>query len=245
MMRRLLLPSLLLTTLCGPLCAGMDDDPEAGELLTVFSRMSPTATYLDDTFDKPKERKITGPIGFGPGRGAEDDPADKALLFPDERIPETHVYYGPYVPMRGVFCLDFRLDTLPRDNNFMALFSIGTPGNTCFTVRLYLDRTVRATLWTKRERVTTLSDPVELGQWHALRLYYGPEGSLLQIDGAIEDYSTDYSVPYAHNNSNAFYLGDQPWWDGNKRKGIFYPLDGFVGRLDNLRLERLEAVEKR
>ena len=226
-----------------PATASMDNDPEARALLKVFRSMEVTQTYLDDNFDDESvDRKITGPLTFTPGRSSEKNAVDKAITFPDQRLPEQYVYYGPYVPIRGKFSLHFRTDALPTDHNFMTLFSTGTAGNTCMTVRLYLDMSVKATVWTKRERVTTFTDAVAMDKWHHLEFYYGPEGSLMTIDGAIEDYSTDWSVPYAHNRSNAFYLGDQPWWDANKKAGVFYPKDGFVGRIDNLRLERVELT---
>jgi len=207
-----LVPSLL---------ASMDEDPEAQALRKRFEEMKITGTYLDDRLDGKTTGPITGPIAFGPGVQAPGEPDDQAAQFPEDRVEAQYIYYGPWVPRRGHLSLDFRLDERPRDYHFLTLFSIGTGGNTCMTMRLGLDRVVTATSLTKREPVTVFSDPVTLGKWHHVDYWYGPEGSLLLVDGAIEDYSTDWSVPYAHNDSNAFYLGDQPWWDGSSRKAVF------------------------
>lgn len=219
--------------------ADMEGDPEAVALRQALDAMRADGVYLDDSFDGEAKGRLTGPVTFAPGRQAEANATDRAALFPDERVAELFVYYGAHLPERGELSVDFRIDALPGEHNFMTLCSMGTAGNTCLTVRAYLDRTIRATLWTRRENITLVSGPFSLGDWHHLSLRYGPEGSLLALNGTIHDFSLDYSAPYAHGHSTAFYLGDQPWWDPANRTGVFYPLDSFAGRIDNLKLCRL------
>ncbi len=219
--------------------AGMDADPEARALRAHFQALTVAGVALKDDWNSDLQRRITGPVGVGPGAKAAEDPADKASSFPEDRSDALYVYYGTTLPRRGRLSVDFRLDKLPRDHNFMTLCSAGTAGNTKFWVRLGLDRRISAMITTPRENLSLLGDPVAIGEWHHLEWRYAPEGSVLVIDGAIEDYSTDYSVPYAVEVGEAFYLGDQPWWDPGSRKGVFYPLDNFVGLLDNLELVSL------
>ena len=224
-----------------PAGANMEKDPEAKALLARFQGMRDSGRSLDDPLDGKSAGKATGPVGFGPGARADKSATDQAALFPENRVEAQYLYYGPHVAARGRISLEFRLDALPKDAHFMTLFSIGTGGNTCMTMRLGMDRVVTAMVLTRREGVTLFSDPVARGKWHRLEYWYGPEGAALVLDGSIEDYSTDYAAPYAHDISNAFYLGDQPWWDAGGHKAIFYPLDSFAGRIDNLQFVRLAA----
>jgi hypothetical protein len=122
----------------------------------------------------------------------------------------------------------------------MTLCSVGTAGNTKLMVRLGLDRRVRVIVLTRREELQLQSDPVELGKPHRVEWWYAPEGGLLVVDGVVQDYSTDHCVPYAVEVGEAFWLGDQPWWDAGGRKGVFYPLDSFAGVIDKVELVRLK-----
>ena len=210
--------------------AGMEADPDARALLEAFKALSVAGPALADDFNNPAERRLTGPVTV----------KDGALQFPDGREEAVHVQYGVVLPRRGRLALDFRLDQMPKDHNFMTLCDTGTAGNTKFTLRLGLDRKIRLHVLTRRENLDLQSEPVPLGQWNTVEWFYGPEGSVLRVNGVIEDYSTDYSVPYSVETGDAFYLGDQPWWDAGGRRGIFYPHDSFVGQLDNLRLEKLQ-----
>jgi hypothetical protein len=197
------------------------------------------APLLRDTLDGATAGRITGPIAYGPGRSAGEAPGDQAALFPEDRSEALFVYYGPFVPRRGRIALDLRIEALPKDHHFMTLFSIGTGGNTCMTARLRLDGRVAVAILTPAETVSLVSEPQPLAAWHRFELTYAPEGALLRLDGVIQDFATDYSTPYACELSNAFYLGDQPWWDPGGRKAVFYALDSFVGRIDNLEVMRL------
>jgi len=219
--------------------AGMDADPEARALQARFQTLALAGVALKDDWSSDLQRRITGPVSVGPGVKAAENPADKAACFPEDRSDAVYVYYGTTLPRRGRLSVDFRLDKLPRDHNFMTLCSAGTAGNTKFWVRLGLDRRVSVAIMTPRENLALLGGPVALSQWHHLEWWYAPEGSALVIDGVIHDYSTDYSAPYAVEAGEAFYLGDQPWWDPGSQKGVFYPLDSFVGLLDNLELVSL------
>ncbi len=107
-------------------------------------------------------------------------------------------------------------------------------------VKVRMDCVVDGYILTERDYVSLFSDPVSLGEWHHLEWWYGPEGSVLVLDGRIQDYSTDWSVSYAYNNSTAFYLGDMPHWHTQHPKGYFSPGDNFIGLIDNLQLIRLE-----
>jgi hypothetical protein len=229
-MRMLLLPVAMILTASWCHAAGMDADPEAKALRARFEGLAVTGAALKDDFDQQAERRITGPITLAGG----------ALSFPEDRSEGIYVYYGPRLPRRARLSLDFRVDQMPRDYNFMTLCEAGTAGNTKFMVRLGIDRCVRIQVLTPRENLNLQSDPVELGKWHHLVWWYAPEGSMLLVDGMIADYSTDYSTPYAVEVGEAFYLGDQPWWDPGSQKGIFYPLDSFVGLLDNLEMVGLK-----
>jgi hypothetical protein len=219
---------------------GMDQDPEARALRQRFETLSVAGATLKDNFDGQTERRVTGPVTMGPGVRSAGNPADRAASFPEDRSDALYVYYGPVLPRRARLSVDFRVDKLPRDHGFMTLCSAGTAGNTKFYVRLGLDRRVTVCVLTRRENITLIGDPVELSRWHQLQWWYAPEGSLLTLDGVVQDYSTDYCVPYAVEAGEAFYLGDQPWWDAGSRQGIFYPLDSFVGLLDNLELVSLK-----
>ena len=235
------LQALALLTALGlsvSLGAGMADDPEAKALLARFQALREVGKCLDDALDGKTSGAITGPVGFGPGVNAEKNPADQAALFPEGRVEAVYIRYGPLLPQRGRFECDLRTDQLPADYNMLSIASIGTAGNTKLMLRLNLDRRLSATVLTKRESVVLTSDPVSLGQWHQDQYWYGPEGAVLTVDGVIADYSTDWSAPYAFGHYDAFYLGDQPWWEG---KPAFYALDSFVGRLDNVRLTALET----
>ena len=129
----------------------MDADPEARALLQTFHNTKETGVYLDDSLDGVTTGTPTGPIGFGPGLEHDQNPRthrvreDRAALFPEDRTEAIYLYYGPYVPRRGHFQADFRLDKLPRDHTMMTLFSIGTGGNTCMYLRVGLDLRVSAT----------------------------------------------------------------------------------------------------
>ncbi len=219
--------------------AGFDQDPEALSLRRRLEALPVVGVALKDDFNAPAERRITGPISLIPSAREAQNVADQALLFPEERAAEMYVYYGIWLPRRAHLSLDFRLDALPKDHNFLTFCSAGTPGNTKFALRLGLDRRVRIHILTRREQINLESDPVELSRWHRLEWYYAPEGALLIVDGVIQDYSLDFCVPYAVETGEAFYLGDQPWWDAVSRKGVFYPQDNFVGMLDNLEIRRL------
>lgn len=228
-MFRTAMAALLLLLVAPLLAAGMDQDPDAKALLSRLQALKAVLVAPADNFNSLAERRITGPVTI----------VDGAVVFPEDRSEALHLYYGTVLPQRGCLHLDFRLDRMPKDHNFMTLCEAGTPGNTKFMLRLGMDRRVSAYVLTKREQVRLTSDPVDLGKWHKLLWWYAPEGSVLQIDGVIEDYSTDPCTPYAVAVGEAFYLGDQPWWDAGGRKGVFYPLDNFVGLLDNLGLDAL------
>lgn len=219
--------------------AGFDQDPEALSVRRRLESLPVVGMALKDDFNAPAERRLTGPISFIPSARDAQNPADQALLFPEERVAEMYVYYGIRLPRRAHLSLDFRLDALPKDHHFLTFGSAGTAGNTKFALRLGLDRRVRIYILTRREQINLESDPVALSRWHRLEWYYAPEGSLLIVDGVIQDYSLDFCVPYAVETGEAFYLGDQPWWDAFSRKGVFYPLDNFVGVLDNVEIRRL------
>ena len=223
---RVLLSLTAIMAACVIHAAGMDADPEAQALRQRFEAFTVVGTALKDDFDQPAERRITGPVTLENG----------ALRFPEDRSDAMYLYYGPRLPRRARLSLDFRLDQMPKDFNFMTLCEAGTAGNTKFSVRLGMDRCVKIQVLTRRETLNLLGDPVELGKVHHLVWWYAPEGSLLIVDGVIQDYSTDYTTPYAVEGGEAFYLGDQPYWDPSSRKGIFYALDNFVGLLDNLEL---------
>lgn len=235
-----LLGGLVLATATWANAAGMDRDPEARALQQQLSALPVTRTVLQDDFNKAAQRRLTGPVTMGPGINAAKDPTDKAASFPAGRSPAVYIYYGVVLPQRARLSLDFRLDKLPPDYHFMTICSAGTAGNTKFTIRLGMDRRVSVHDLTRREQISLLSDPVALGQWHHLEWWYAPEGALLIIDGVIEDYSTDYCVPYTVGVGEAFYLGDQPWWNAAGHKGVFYPLDSFVGLIDNLQMVALK-----
>ncbi len=98
-------------TLTGVISADMNDDPEAQELLASFRAMQETSRYLDDSFDGEAKGTITGPISFGPGVNADKNEADKAALFPETKEKAVYIYYGPYVPLRGRYSLDFKAGT--------------------------------------------------------------------------------------------------------------------------------------
>jgi hypothetical protein len=221
--------------------AGMDNDPEAKALRQRLATLAVAGVALKDDFSTAAERRLAGPVTMGPGVKAREDPADKAACFPEDRSEALYVYYGLVLPRRARLSVDFRVDGLPREHSFMTICSAGTAGNTKFTIRLGLDRRVSVNVLTPREGLNLLSDPVALGRWHHLEWWYAPEGALLIVDGSIADYATDYGVPYAVQVGEAFYLGDQPWWDAGAQKGIFYPLDSFVGSLDNLELVGLRG----
>lgn len=215
-----------LVTLSVAHSAGMDADPEAQALRQRLEAFTVAGTALKDDFNTPAERRLTGPVTL----------QDGALSFPEDRSDALYLYYGVTLPRRARLALDFRVDLIPRDHNFMTLCEAGTAGNTKFMIRLGMDRRVTVQVLTRRENINLLGDPVALGKWHHLVWWYAPEGSVLSVDGVIHDYSTDYCTPYTVEVGEAFYLGDQPWWDAGGRKGIFYPLDNFVGLLDNVEL---------
>jgi len=218
----------------------MAADAEAIALTGVLDGLPLEAPpLLRDPLDGATAGQVTGNLTYGPGRTGEAAAGDQALQFPEDRSEALHVRYGPFVPRRGRIGLDFRVEALPKDHHFLTLFSIGTGGNTCMTARLRLDGRVVVAILTPVEPVSLLSDPLALGAWHRFELTYAPEGALLRLDGAVHDYATDYAAPYACDLGNAFYLGDQAWWDAGARKAVFYALDGFVGRLDNLEILRL------
>jgi len=210
--------------------ASMDADPEAKALLAKLQAMKVSPAAPHDDFNSPGDRSLTGPVTVQEG----------VVCFPEDRSDALYIYYGAVLPKRGRLSLDFRVDRLPKDHHFMTLCEAGTGGNTKFTVRLGMDRRVTVAVVNGRENIQMLGEPVMLGKWHQLRWWYAPEGAVLQIDGVIQDYSTDYSVPYAVGAGDAFYLGDQPWWDGSGHRVVFYPLDNFVGYLDNLALDALQ-----
>jgi len=230
----------VLLTIGGMLgAAGFDQDPEALALRRRLESLPVVGVALKDDFNAPAERRLSGPIALLPRDREGQNAADQALLFPEENTAEMYVYYGIRLPRRAHLSLDFRVDTLPKDHHFLTMCSAGTAGNTKFMIRLGLDRRVRVHILTRREQINLESDPVALSCWHRLDWFYAPEGALLIVDGVIQDYSLDYSVPYAVETGEAFYLGDQPWWEAVSRKGVFYPLDNFVGRLDNLEVRKL------
>lgn len=210
--------------------AGFDQDAEARALRQWFSGLTIARTALKDDFDGPAERRLTGLLTVTEG----------ALHYPEDRSAQVTAYYGVVLPRRGRLAVDFRVDQLPGDYSFMTICAAGTAGNTKFTVRLGLDRRVRIMSLTRREAINLESDPVALGQRHHLEWWWAPEGALLVVDGVLQDYATDCSVPYAVEGGEAFWLGDQPWWDPGGHQGVFYPLDSFVGILDNLELVALK-----
>ena len=231
-MHKLIFTLIFSTLYVSAHCAGMDDDPEVKALLARFNSMK-ASVVLQDDFNLPMDRRTQGPVKIENG----------SIFYPEDRSEAVYVYYSVVLPRRGCLSLDFRLDKMPKDHNFMTLCDAGTAGNTKFMVRLGMDRRVCVYITTRREQIRMISDPVESGKWHELKWLYAPEGSVLQIDGIIQDYSTDICTPYSVETGEAFYLGDQPWWDSSARKGIFYPYDSFVGQLDNLSLEGLSEVK--
>lgn len=235
---RYLFPLLFLLPGAAAPAAGLDADAEAKALLQRFQSFATVGTPLADDFNQARERRLTGPVSLVPVPG--EAPANQALRFPEDRSEAVHAYYGAVLPRRGCLSLGFRTDALPANHTMLSLCNAGTAGNTKFTLRLGLDRIVRVHILTKREQLTLQSEPVALGRWHHVAWWYGPEGSVLTVDGVIEDYATDYAVPYAVEVGEAFWLGDQPWWDAAGRKGAFYALDSFVGLLDNLKLVGLK-----
>ena len=236
-MRHALLAVLMLGAAGPVLCQGMNTDAEAQALLARFRAMAVAGTALADDFNAPRERRVTGPITLDPGREGQGD----AAVYPETRDNAIHVYYGVVLPRRGHLALDFLLPPKrPTDHNFMTLVSAGTPGNTKFMLRITGELRPFVSILTRRENIQLTGDPLALDQWHHLDWWYAPEGSVLTVDDVIHDYSTDFCVPYAVEVGEAFWLGDQPWWDAGGRKGVFYPLDSFVGSLDNLRLEGLK-----
>ena len=220
---------------------GAAADSEALAVLKRFQAMAPAGVTVHDDFNFDASRRITGPVGLGPGVKSATDPADKAALFPEDQSPALHIYYGSTIRRRGRLALDFKVqDPLPKDHSFMTLLSAGTPGNTKFWVRVGMDRRVSVGIMPRRESITLLGDPVTVGQWHHLDWWFAAEGSVLAVDGAIHDYSTDVCVPYAVEAGEASHLGAQPWWDAGGHKGIFYARDNFVGSIDNLELVGLK-----
>lgn len=236
-MRTAMLAALVLGAAAPVLCQGMNADPEAQALLARFRAMTVAGVALADDFNAPRERRITGPITLGPGREGQG----QAAVFPETRDDAIHIYYGVVLPRHAHLALDFLLPAQrPADHNFMTLVSAGTAGNTKLMLRLTGELRPFVSIMTKRENIQLTGEPLALGQWHHLDWWYGPEGSVLVVDEVTHDYSTDFCVPYAVGVGEAFWLGDQPWWDAGGRKGVFYPLDSFVGSLDNLCLESLK-----
>ncbi|MBU0609067.1 MAG: hypothetical protein KKI08_14370 [Armatimonadetes bacterium] len=236
-MRHVLLAVLVLGAAGPVLCQGMNADPEAQALRARFRAMTVAGTALADDLNAPRERSITGPITLGRSPGGDGE----AAVYPETRDNAIHIYYGVVLPRRGHLALDFLLPPQrPADHNFMTLVSAGTAGNTKFMLRVTGELRPFVSILTKRENIQLTGDPLVLGQWHHLDWWYAPEGSVLAMDDVIHDYSTDFCVPYAVEVGEAFWLGDQPWWDAGGRKGVFYPLDSFVGSLDNLCLESLK-----
>ncbi len=220
--------------------ADMNSDPQARQLLSAFEAMQQTSTYLDDDFNTATKGTITGPVSFGPGRNSDQGKEDRAALFPQTKETAVYIYYGAYHPLRGAFSLDFKVTAIPPQTWRLVLLEIGTAGNTTMLLAVGPDGAVHADIVTRRGTVELFSDPVAVNEWHHLQWYYGPEGSVLAIDGLIQDYSIDCCVPWNYDCSNAFYLGDRPYWDVGRHKGYFSAGDNFVGLVDNLKLVRLE-----
>jgi len=236
-MRTLLLMLLLGGVATFGHAQGMNADPEARAMLDRFKAMAVVGDALADDFNASAERRVTGPITFGPGREGQGN----AAIYPETRDDAIYIYYGAVIPTRGHVSLDFLLPPKrPTDHNFMTLLSAGTPGNTKFMLRVTGELRPYANVLTKREGITLVGEPLALGQWHHLDWWFDNIGAVLVVDDVIQDYSTDPCVPYAVGVGEAFYLGDQPWWDPGSRKGVFYPLDSFVGSLDNLRMQSLK-----
>lgn len=236
-MRQTLLGVLLGWAATAAFGQGMNADPEARAMLERFKAMAVAGDVIADDFNTAAERRVTGPITFAPGR----DGQGSAAVYPETRDDAIHIYYGATLPANGHLALDFLLPPKrPTDHNFMTLFSAGTPGNTKFMLRVTGELRPYANVLTKREGITLVGEPLALGQWHHLDWWYDNRGSVLVVDDVIQDYSTDCARPYAVGHGEAFYLGDQPWWDAGGHKGVFYPLDSFVGSLDNVRLQSLK-----
>ncbi len=215
--------------------AGLDTDAEAQALLSRFRALPVAGVVFRDDFNRETTRRATGPVSFGPGLNAAGDPADKAAAFPEDRTDALHLYYSGIIPRCGRVSLDFRVPALlPVDHHFLTLLSAGTAGNTKFWLRVGLDGRVAVAVMARRETLTLTGEPLAAGQWHHLDWWFGAVGAVLVIDGVVHDYSTDFCLPYAVGEGEAFYLGDQPWWDAGGQKGVFYPLDNFVGWLDNV-----------
>jgi hypothetical protein len=229
-MVRALLVLAALSATAGGWGAGFDQDREVQKLRAQFGGLTVVGPVLQDDFSTTADRRIAGPVTV----------ADGVATYQEDRSEQLSIYYGVVVPKRGHLSVDFRLDRLPQDHNFMTLCSAGTAGNTKLMMRVGLDRRVRVIVLTRREEITLESDPVELGKMHRVEWWYAPEGGLLVVDGVVQDYSTDNCVPYAVEVGEAFWLGDQPWWDAGGRKGVFYPLDNFVGVVDGVELARLK-----
>ncbi len=168
----------LLLGLTGVIWADMNDDPEAQELLASFRAMQETSRYLDDSFDGETQGTITGPVSFGPGVNANKNETDKAALFPETKEAAVYIYYGPYVPLRGRFSLDFKVDHFPPRSSRIGLFNIGTAGNSTTRLKVGLDGVVYADMSTKRGVVELFSDALDLSKWHYVEWWYGPEGSI-------------------------------------------------------------------
>ncbi|MEA3402474.1 MAG: hypothetical protein U9R79_14650 [Armatimonadota bacterium] len=225
--------------LAGTLAAAdMDDDAEARELLARFEAMGETGRYVDDGFDQDAERQIHGPVGFGPGRSGRQD--DRAAVFPASDEREVYVYYGPYVALRGGLAFDFTVIADPGRERPWTVLQVGTAGNMAMLCAVTPDGVLHATITTRRGRIPLFTDPLSFGEWHSARLLYGPEGSVLVVDGAIQDFAIDPSVPWNYDSSNAMYLGDRPYWSARRREGYFAEHDHLVGSIDNLSVVRLE-----
>ena len=209
-----------------------DADPEAKALLEKFQAMKTLKGIPRDNFNNSADRQITGNVAVQNG----------VASFPEDRSDAIYIYYGCRMSERGCLSLDFRVDQLPKDHNFMTLCSVGSGGNIKFTVRLGLDMRVKITVTNQQyQNIQLLGEPVKLGKWHKVQWWYAPEGAVLEVDGEIHDYSTDNSTQYgAGKGGDAFYLGDQPWWDAGGRRDVFYPLDSFVGLIDNVSLDALQ-----
>jgi hypothetical protein len=235
----------VLAAIVPPRVAGGDlnADSEAQALLRRFQALHTAGVTLADDFNRDRERQTQGAVTFAPRPAALADSADRAVTFPEDRTAATYICYGGVIPSLGRLSMDFRpSEPMPRDYGFLTLLSAGTAGNLKFCIRLGLDRRITILVVTRRETLRLLGEPVATDQWHHLDWWFGQPGGVLVLDGVIQDYSTDVCLPYAVGEGEAFYLGDQPVWDAVGRQGVFYPLDSFVGCLDNLELVCLQPL---
>lgn len=227
--------------------SGMDGDAEARALLARFRRGPVSRPLLRKTFDHGLEaKKVAGPVAVAVRGEGKQHPTDRAASFAASQEPETYALYSLHVPDRGKASLDFRINGIPPNHNRMTVFSVGTPGNTQLVAKLVWPTAagpvMTASIVTRRETVRLTSDPIALGPWHRVDWWFGPEGSVLLLDGVIHDFSTDWCVPWAAGQSSVLYLGDQPWW--SQGKPAFYRDDGFVGQIDNLQVVGVARSKK-